>query len=397
VALGAIARYFFERETAGRSVPVLAVGGAAGKTTTKTLAHAAVSALFGETLVTAGNLNNRIGVPMTLLTLRPEHRAVVLEHGTSERGEIAALAAISKPDVGLVVNVGVEHSEGLGSVEEIADEEATLLLAARRAAVTLGDEPLLVARAERATARPIFFGQGANAGVRVTERSVASDGTATVGLRVSAAALGFGEDRSIRPSTRLLGEHAALNLAAATAATLALLGRPATAGELEAMCLALGSVEAVPGRLRPLAIGSRLVIDDSYNSNPRSVAAALAAAREIADRRGSRLVLALGDMLELGPLSATEHVHLVEAADAAGAAQLLFVGAETGRAVTSLAETLRTPYRSFSRSTEAAAVVGDAIEPGDVILVKGSRGMRMERIIEAIEAIEAIENMEKQA
>lgn len=122
-ALGALARAFVERERRERPLPALAIGGAAGKTTTKTLAAAAVEALCGPTLVTRGNLNNRIGVPMTLFTLEPGHRAAVLECGTSEPGEIAALAAIVRPEVALVTNVDVEHSEKLGSLDEIADEE----------------------------------------------------------------------------------------------------------------------------------------------------------------------------------------------------------------------------------------------------------------------------------
>ncbi|KAB2958251.1 MAG: UDP-N-acetylmuramoylalanyl-D-glutamyl-2, 6-diaminopimelate--D-alanyl-D-alanine ligase, partial [Thermoanaerobaculia bacterium] len=143
-ALAGIARGWVDRGFAADGPrPVLAIGGAAGKTTTKTLAAAAVAALFREPLVTAGNLNNRIGVPMTLLTLEPRHRAIVLECGTSVRGEIAALGALARPDVALVINVGVEHAEGLGTLEEIADEEAALLAAARRVAITAADEPLL--------------------------------------------------------------------------------------------------------------------------------------------------------------------------------------------------------------------------------------------------------------
>jgi UDP-N-acetylmuramoyl-tripeptide--D-alanyl-D-alanine ligase len=386
IALGAIARYFVERETAGRDVPILAIGGAAGKTTTKTLAAAAVSALFGETLVTAGNLNNRIGVPMTLFTLTPRHQAVVLEHGTSERGEIAALVRISAPDVGLVVNVGVEHSEGLGGLEEIADEEANLLFAARKFAVANGDDPLLAERAERASARKLYFGGGARAGVRIAGRSLEHDGSAIVRLELrDPTLLADGSPRELRVPTRLLGEHAALNIAAAVAAALALRGRPATEAELTSVSRAIATVEAVPGRLRPIPANELLVIDDSYNANPRSVRAALATAREVADRRRSRLVIALGDMLELGSLSAAEHDGVVRAADGSGAAALVIVGIETAQAAARLGENLRTPCMAFLTSVEAAAEIAGVVSPHDVLLVKGSRGMRMERLIEALE------------
>jgi UDP-N-acetylmuramoyl-tripeptide--D-alanyl-D-alanine ligase len=387
IALGALARSFVERETAGRNVPTLAIGGAAGKTTTKTLAAAAVGALFGETLVTAGNLNNRIGVPMTLFTLEPRHRAIVLEHGTSERGEIAALARISNPDVGLVVNVGVEHSEGLGSVEEIADEEATLLLAARRFAVTNGDEPLLVERLARAAAEPLIFGTASGCHLRLASRSVDDSGRSSIAFRTRGRLFGAGvEGRELRFTTRLLGEHVAMNVAAAVLAAIAILGRAPDADEVAALETAIAGVEAVPGRLRPREIGGVFVVDDTYNSNPRSARAALAAAREIADRRAARLVVALGDMLELGPLAASEHLALLRAADRCGAAELLLVGPELFRAAEATRASFNTLYRAFSSSTDAAAKVNEAVGEGDVLLVKGSRGMRMERLIDALES-----------
>lgn len=389
IALGALARRFVERETAGRSVPILAIGGAAGKTTTKTLAAATVGALFGETLVTAGNLNNRIGVPMTLLTLEQRHRAIVLEHGTSERGEIAALARISSPDVGLVINVGVEHSAGLGGVEEIADEEATLLLAARRSAVTNGDEPLLVARAASSGAAPLLFGRADGCDLRLTSRSTNDDGSSALVFRARGPLLAArGSERELRFTTRLLGEHVAMNVGAAVLAAVALLGRAPTEDEIAAMARAVAAVEAVPGRLRPRELAGIFVLDDSYNANPRSVRAALAAAREVADRRGARLVVALGDMLELGPLAEAEHRAIVREADAAGAAELLLVGPDLGKAAGDEAARLRTLCRSFSSSVEAARILTEITRPGDVLLVKGSRGMRMERLIEALENTE---------
>lgn len=386
IALGRLARHFFERETAGRAVPVLGVGGAAGKTTTKTLAGAATAALFGDTLVTAGNLNNRIGLPMTLLTLTAEHRAAVLEHGTSEPGEIAALAAISRPDVAVVTNVGIEHSERLGGLDSIADEEGGLLIAARRVAVGNADDSLLAARLAQARAAHLTFGRSGQADVRLVERRLDEEGAAHLRLALRGRALnGGGADRNFDVRTRLLGEAAAINLAAALAGALALLGRPASEGELANVAAALAAVEAVAGRLRPRDIAGWLVVDDSYNANPRSVAAALAAAREIAARRPGGLVLALGDMLELGDLAAEAHREMIAAADAAGARELLFVGEEASRAARELGERLRTPHRLFADSESAAREVAGLLETGDVLLVKGSRGVRMERLIEVLE------------
>jgi UDP-N-acetylmuramoyl-tripeptide--D-alanyl-D-alanine ligase len=401
VALGDLARHFVDRETRSRPLPVLTIGGAAGKTTTKTLAVAAVRALFGQTLVTAGNLNNRVGVPMTLFTLTPEHRAIVLECGTSVPGEIAELGRIARPTVAVVVNVDLEHSEKLGSLAAIADEEAALLLAARRVAVANGDDPLLRARLAKAGAKQLTFGRGADCDLVVAGRTVDASGAATVLLRArgrSFAALG-GSPREIRITTNLVGDTAGMNIAAALAGALALLDRSASPEELSRMTSAIAAVEAVPGRLRAMAAGGVRILDDSYNSNPRSVRAALLAAREVAERRGARLVVALGDMLELGDVATAEHLAMLEAADRVGADRLLLVGSETAKALALLAKPLATPNRSFPDAAAAAAALPELVAAGDLLLVKGSRGMRMERLIESLErpavGIQKAEDAEK--
>ena len=125
-ALGDLARFHLERERAVRAIPSIAILGSAGKTTTKEITAALAGALFGPILSTPGNLNNLIGVPMTLFTLTRNQRALVIECGTNTRGEIARLGAILKPDAALVLNVDIEHSEGLGTIEEIADEETAI-------------------------------------------------------------------------------------------------------------------------------------------------------------------------------------------------------------------------------------------------------------------------------
>ncbi len=394
VALGDLARHFVDRETRSRPLPVLAIGGSAGKTTTKTLAAAGVRALFGQTLVTAGNLNNRIGVPMTLFTLTPEHRAIVLECGTSVPGEIAELGRIAKPTVALVVNVDVEHSERLGSLAEIANEEAALLLAARRVAVGNGDDALLRDRLARAGAKQLTFGRGAGSDLVVAGRTVEANGTATVLLRSrgrSFAALG-GSPRELRVTTSLIGETAAMNIAAAVAGALALLDRSASPEELSRLTAAVAAVEAVPGRLRPVEAGGVFILDDTYNSNPRSARAALAAAREVADRRTARSIVALGDMLELGEVAAAEHLELLAAADRCRADLLVLVGPELAAAHATLATAepasrrLQTPSRLFTDSAAAAAAISELTRPGDLLLVKGSRGMRMELLVEALGA-----------
>lgn len=182
--------------------------------------------------------------------------------------------------------------------------------------------------------------------------------------------------------TPLLGAAAAANVAAALAGALALLGRRATGAELAAVAAALGAVPAVPGRLCPRKLGGVLVLDDTYNSNPKSLAAGLEAARELARRRGARLVLALGDMLELGAQAAAAHDEMVRAADASGAACLLLVGPESSAAAGRVRPA--TPATTFADSAAAAAALSGSLTPGDLLLVKGSRGTRMERLLEAL-------------
>lgn len=392
-ALGDLARAHVDRVfAAGGARPVLAIGGAAGKTTTRTLAAAAVGALFGETLVTEGNLNNRVGVPATLLTLAARHRALVLECGTSLPGEIAELGRIARPDVAVVINVGIEHSERLGGLAEIADEEAELLYSARRAAVTNAGEPLLLERLARAGApRRLTFGSGARADLRLTAREVGDDGRARLAFRLGERLHAPADDRTGTPparelelTTALLGEQAAENVAAALCGALALLEGTPDARQLAALAAAIAAIRAVPGRLRPLEAGGVLILDDTYNSNPKSVAAALATARELARRRGTRLVLALGDMLELGELSAPAHEEMVRRADGTGASRLLLVGPASCEAAARLR--LATETRLFADSAAAAAEIAALVAPDDLLLIKGSRGIRMERLLEALAA-----------
>lgn len=381
-ALGDLAGHFLARERAARPLAVLAVGGAAGKTTTKSLCHAAVEALFGATGVTAGNLNNRIGVPLTLLALAPNEGALVVECGTSEPGEIARLAEIVAPDAALVLNVDFEHSERLGDLEAIADEEAALFAGARSAVVTLADEPRLLARLPaRSDLRRVTFGTAAGASVAVAGRELAAAGATRVRLAVAGELLASGRTAEIEIDTALLGSTAAINLAAALAGAIALRARPLAERELAAATAALGRVPAVPGRLALSEIGGVTVLDDSYNANPRSVRAAVATALELADRLGLRLVVALGEMLELGDYSAALHREVLAEVARARPALLFVAGPQMTASLGDLA-----PGPTAFAADDAAALaelVVSHLHPGDLLLVKGSRGMRMERLIAA--------------
>lgn len=384
-ALGDLARHHLHRTRAARSLASVAIGGAVGKTSTKELCAAVVRALFGETLATPGNLNNLIGVPMTIFTLTENHRAAVLECGTNTRGEIVRLARIVEPDVAAVLNVDVEHSEGLGTLEEIADEEAALFTTARHAVVACADEPLVMQRVPRG-AQVVTFGAARNADVRIAARVPAAAGSARarVTLALSPRLVAAGAPARLDVALALLGAAAARNAAAAVAAAAALRARPLTADELAAVARALESVAPVDGRLQTRTLGRLLVIDDTYNANPRSVRAALEAAHESARTSGARLVVALGDMLELGALASAMHAEVAADVMRLAPAAFVAVGPEMSAAAAAALISGPTNVRTAPDSAKAADLMCELVREGDVVLVKGSRGIRMERIIEAL-------------
>ncbi len=386
IALGTLAHHHLLRTRAESHLPTIAIGGAVGKTTTKELTASVARSLFGNTLATPANLNNRIGVPMTIFTLTRKHRALVLECGTNQRGEIAALARIVEPEVAMVLNVDLEHSEGLGTLDEIADEEAGLLKTAHVYAVTADSEPLVLDRVPREL-RLLTFGKSPQADVRLAMRAFSPDGRTRVRLELARSLVVDDSERAIETELQLLGEAAALNCAAAIAAGAAMRATPLSGGELRAIGAALAAAEPVPGRLTRRRIGEVLVIDDTYNSSPRAVLAALAAARELAGGLRARLVLVLGDMLELGALAPGTHREALRAAIAADPAAIVVVGAQMTAAAGELRGAKGTAQLSCAADSRAAApIVAAALQPGDVLLIKGSRGVAMESIIESLES-----------
>lgn len=360
-------------------VPVIGITGSVGKTTTKDLLGAALGALGRAPLVTRGNLNNRIGVPMTLLSLDGSHGAAVIEMGMSEPGEIADLAAMAAPRIGIVTSVADVHTEGVGSIEGVAREKGALLAAlpADGVAVWNADDALLAPHAAGSPAATrLSFGRAEGADVRLLEHVLDEQGTlARYDVR----------GRRIEVRLALLGAHAALNAAAVLAAVSEIDGP-----RLEEAAVALGAVLPAEHRMCPRRIGELLVIDDAYNASPRSMQAALTTAAELARGRGAGLVAVLGDMLELGRREVEHHRAVGRAAVDAGAKAVVACGermSEAGRAAltaTMEARGPRTKVVIVRRVEDAAGCVRELAAPGDVVLVKGSRGMRMERVVEAL-------------
>ncbi len=386
VALGALARQHLQRVRAARGLPTIAIGGAAGKTTTKELAASAARALFGPVLSTPGNLNNRIGVPMTIFTLTDEHRAAVIECGTNMRGEIAHLARIVEPDAAMVLNVDIEHSEGLGSLEEIADEEAQLFSTARRFAVVSSEQPLLRSRIP-SRLNTITFGTSSDADVRLASRTVMENGRSRIALKLNPLLVKPEESPLLVTEIGLLGVAMALNCAAALAGVIAMYPEPLSGEQLAAVGNALAAARPVARRLALANVNGMLVIDDSYNAQPPSMRVAIATAAELAANSKARLIMVLGDMLELGALSATSHDESVRAALECRPALLLAVGPEMTSALARAGKAgVSSPIECLSArdSDEASRLIAGKVRAGDVVLIKGSLGMAMDRVVTSL-------------
>ena len=380
-ALGTLAaRHLGRWRALGGSRRVVAITGSAGKTTTRQLISSLLGALEpGWVHATRGNLNNLIGVPMVALGLGPEHRVAVLELGTSRPGEIATLCAQVEPDLGVLTLVAAAHGEGLGDIEQVAQEKTALLRALGPAGIAIGngDDSRVAAGLARCGARrTIRYGFGAGLDYRIVERRLIGPGSARV---VTARPDGS----RLTTDLPLLGSAGALGFAAALATCESLLGRPLTESEV-AHALGAWSDEAEAGRLRPRVLGDGVVlIDDSYNSNPASCRASMAAAAEVAAHLGRELVLVLGEMRELGAVAEAEHRAVGREAAGLGARALIAVG---GLGQLLAGEARRSGLRArFAVDAGAGARLAlDEVRPGDVVLVKGSRGVRTEQVARAL-------------
>jgi UDP-N-acetylmuramoyl-tripeptide--D-alanyl-D-alanine ligase len=329
----------------------------------------AILATRGPALKTEGNFNNEIGVPLTLFRLEASQVAAVVELGMNHAGEVARLTAITEPDAGLITVVQPEHLEGLGSLEGVARAEGELFFGLKPSATAVVnlDDPLIVAQAKASGAKTLSFGRGAEAQVRLV--SVEARGRAGQTATVRHA----GEDYPVRLS--FIGEHNAQNATGAFALALAL-------GYSPAECVAgLEAARPYARRLNVLeAPGGVTVIDDCYNANPASMEAALETLRSLA--QGGRAIAVLGDMLELG--SGEDQAHRELGARAATLAnKVAFFGPRSASgAVAAAAGGLE--VRHFTEVEPLVGWVKPELKAGDVVLVKGSRGMRLERVVAAL-------------
>lgn len=367
-ALGQIANLWRGRYP----VQVVAITGSNGKTTTKEMTGS-ILRQGHRVLVSAGNLNNLIGVPLTLFQLREEHQLAVLELGMNTRGEIHRLAEIAEPDVGVITNIGEAHLEFLGSVEEVAEAKGELLpfLSRDRVAVLNLDDPYLRPLLPRVRGRLVTFGLDPRADVRGERIRVRSNGRTHFTLCA---------DGKRQPVHLNVSGRVNVSNALAAAAVGSALGC-----ELDAIAAGLERAPAAAMRMQKILHPSgAVVINDAYNANPTSMEAALETFFRMV--KGREAIVVLGDMLELGAVSEVAHRKVGALVARARPALLITLG-EGARAIgegAALNGFDATRIHGCRDHGEAQAVLRPHLTRAPWILLKASRGMRLEKVLEEL-------------
>ena len=362
LALGEIARG--ERQRLG--MKVVGITGSVGKSTTKEMVSAVLSSTY-KVSKTPANHNNDIGMPMAILAMPEDTEVAVLEMGMNHFREIAYLASIGKPDVAVIINIGTMHIEHLGSMEGILKAKLEILegMSEDGAIILNGDDPLLWNQREELKGKVLYFG------VRNPEADVTGSAVCQKADLLSFTA-GAG-DKKISVAMPLEGEHYVLDALAAVTVGVKLGVSPEKAAK------SLSAFRNMEGRQEIYEKNGFTIISDCYNAGPESMTAALT----VLGNRAGRRVAVLGDMLELGVCSDAEHYKIgrvaAEKADmllAYGDHSLrLLYGAITGGMSQNMA-------RAFTDKEKLAEALKQMAKPGDVLLFKGSRGMRMEEVLE---------------
>lgn len=360
-------------------IPVVAVTGSNGKTTTKEMV-ASVLAQRWRTLKTEGNFNNRIGVPHTLFRLTGRHQAAVIEMGVDQRGQTTRLCEIVRPTIGIITNIGPDHLEFFGTMEGSAQAKAELLdlLPVGGTAVLNADDLYFDYLASRARCRVVSFGLSEKADVRATH--VTSDARKGTGFRL----LLPGKGRFTPVTIKVHGTHNVTNALAAAALGFAL--------NLHGSTIAQGLAKFRPAAMRSQVVTHHgvQIINDCYNANPASMKAALQLLAQWSPAR--ERIAVLGDMLELGRDTQLMHRDVGQFLAGLDLSRLIVCGA-LGREI---AEGARQAGMSgsaimeFSDATAAAEVLKRIIGQGDVLLVKASRGMKLEQIVQVLTGMKAM-------
>lgn len=368
-ALQSLAAYHRRRF---KKLLVVGVTGSSGKTTVKNMTAAALSRRW-VTLKTEGNLNNHIGAPMTLLSLTEKHEAAVIEMGMNSPGEIATLARIAAPSMGIITNIGSAHLGGLGSVAAVRKAKGELLeeMGSGGTAVLNMDDPNSAPLIRKTPLSAVTFGWSDGADARVMESRLAG-----YGRRVTIR----WKKKECAAKLRLIGARDADNASAAFAVA-------ATAGvDAGEIAKGLGSVRPEKMRMEPVRLANgALLINDAYNANPDSTKAAIQTLLEIGGGGGA--IFAFGDMLELGPEAEAIHARIGRFAAKAGVSAFYSFGGLAARSALEAGRVGVCHAKAGKNRERLADDIAKRLRPGDVVLVKGSRGMGMEEVADRLVSI----------
>jgi UDP-N-acetylmuramoyl-tripeptide--D-alanyl-D-alanine ligase len=349
------------------SIPLVGVAGSNGKTTVKEMI-AAILARRGATLATRGNLNNHIGVPLTLYRIEPTHAQAVVEIGANRAGEVAALVELARPTVGLITNAGAEHLEGFGSIEGVARAEGEMVagLAPSAIAIINADDAFASLWRGMTRARVLTFGVTQAADFSAHELHTSIDAAGFVTRFTLRAPQG-----SMPIELHLAGQHNVLNSLCAAAAAVA------AGASLDDVRFGLATMRPVPGRLQfKSAPSGALIVDDSYNANPSSMKAGI----EVLAAVDARRWLVMGDMGELGDFANDSHEEIGRFARNHRIDRLFATGKLSALAV----EAFGAGGEWFADTEALARAVNAELTREVCVLVKGSRSNRLERVVEAL-------------
>lgn len=362
-ALGELARMYRRRF----DVPVIAIAGSNGKTTTKDMIRAVLGTRFAV-LATEGNLNNHLGVPLTLLRLEKKHKVAVVEIGTNHPGEISYLCDILLPTHGLVTNIGAEHLEFFRTLSGVAKAEGELLdwlktYRSKSSKVFINADDRFLAKRIRSTRNAVTFG------FRATKANVRGMNLVLSDRAQPRFQVKFGA-RSFPVELSAPGVHSSINALAAAAVGLAFRVSPANIRR------ALHAFKPAGKRMEVIEMSGVTVLNDTYNSNPDSVRAALQTVGAM--KTSGKRIAVLADMLELGPESDALHRQVAREAAKNGVEYLLTYGSLSKETH----ETSNARFKAhYDQKNMLSEYLAELLSPGDVVLVKGSRGMKMEDVV----------------
>ena len=363
-ALGDLAQWWRRQH----DVTAAAITGSTGKTTTKEMA-ADILSLSSVTLKNKGNFNNLVGLPLTLLRLKEDHRRAVLEMGMNRPGEIGRLTEIAEPDIGLITNVGRAHLEGLNDIKGVARAKTELLekISPKSNVIINGDDDLLIEEVSRFKREIITFGTGRGNDIRGENIKTHGKGGTSFDLVY--------RENSLPVRVGVPGSHNLFNALAASAIAICM------DIDFEDISKGLNSFTGIKGRFSFDHLpGDIILIDDTYNSNPSSLRAALDSIKDIAGER--RIIVGLGEMMELGDETATAHMEAGGMVAELGASYFYVMGDHARYMLAGALEKGFPPEKAIETEShkDMAQKLGDIIKEGDLILLKGSRRAGLEKV-----------------